>query len=93
MIAETLENTDVYTPTTSRPAALVIVDILSTSVALRKGEQHSLDVLDMKKRLTDMRTSGVIERPQSALNRSARRPSHAASHSPSARQGARTRTR
>jgi DNA-binding MurR/RpiR family transcriptional regulator len=60
VIAETLENTDVYTPTTSRLAALVIVDILSTSVALRKGEQHSLDVLDMKKRLTDMRTSGVI---------------------------------
>ena len=60
VIAETLENTDVYTPTTSRLAALVIVDILSTSVALRKGEQHFLDVLDMKKRLTDMRTSGVI---------------------------------
>src|SRR3984957_10106147 len=60
VIAETLENTDVYTPTTSRLAALVIIDILSTSVALRKGEAHTLEVLNMKKRLTDMRTSGVI---------------------------------
>ncbi len=60
VIAETLENTDVYTPTTSRLAALVIIDILSTSVALRKGEAHTLEVLDMKKRLADMRSTGVI---------------------------------
>jgi DNA-binding MurR/RpiR family transcriptional regulator len=40
VIAETLENTDVYTPTTSRLAALVIIDILSTSVALRRGDAH-----------------------------------------------------
>jgi len=60
VIAETLENTDVYTPTTSRLAALVIIDILSTSVALRKGDAHALAVLDMKKRLADMRSTGVI---------------------------------
>jgi RpiR family carbohydrate utilization transcriptional regulator len=60
VIAETLENTDVYTPTTSRLAALVIIDILSTSVALRKGDAHMLAVLDMKKRLADMRSTGVI---------------------------------
>ena len=60
VIAETLENTDVYTPTTSRLAALVIIDILSTSVALRKGEAHTLEVLNMKKRLADMRSTGVI---------------------------------
>lgn len=60
VIAETLENTDVYTPTTSRLAALVIIDILSTSVALRKGEKHALEVLDMKKHLADMRSSGMI---------------------------------
>jgi len=29
------------TPTTSRLAALVIIDILSTSVALRKGDAHN----------------------------------------------------
>ncbi|MGF6297383.1 DNA-binding MurR/RpiR family transcriptional regulator [Paraburkholderia sp. WC7.3g] len=44
VVTETLENTDVYTPITSRLAALVIVDILSTSVALRKGESHVRDV-------------------------------------------------
>ncbi|MBB2925731.1 SIS domain-containing protein [Paraburkholderia silvatlantica] len=60
VVAETLENTDVYTPTTSRLAALVIVDILSTSVALKKGEAHALDVQDMKRHLADMRSSGVI---------------------------------
>jgi RpiR family carbohydrate utilization transcriptional regulator len=60
VIAETLENTNVYTPTTSRLAALVIIDILSTSVALRKGEAHTLDVLDMKKRLAGMRSNGMI---------------------------------
>lgn len=60
VVAETLENTDVYTPTTSRLAALVVVDILSTSVALRKGETHARDVQDMKRHLADMRTSGVI---------------------------------
>jgi RpiR family carbohydrate utilization transcriptional regulator len=60
VIVETLENTDVYTPTISRLAALVVIDILSTSVALRKGERHTLAVLDMKKRLADMRSSGVI---------------------------------
>ena len=60
VIAETLENTDVYTPTTSRLAALVIIDILSTSVALRKGDAHTLAVLEMKKRLADMRSTGVI---------------------------------
>jgi hypothetical protein len=60
VIAETLENTDVYTPTTSWLAALVIIDILSTSVALRKGDQHTRDVLHMKKRLAKICSSGVI---------------------------------
>lgn len=35
LIVETLENTNMYTPTISRIAALVIIDILSTSVAMR----------------------------------------------------------
>ena len=60
VIAETFENTDVYTPTTSRLAALVVIDILSTSVALKKGDAHALAVLDMKRHLADMRTTGVI---------------------------------
>ncbi|KND60545.1 Phosphogluconate repressor HexR, RpiR family [Candidatus Burkholderia verschuerenii] len=60
VIAETLENTDVYTPTTSRLAALVVIDILSTSVALRRGEEHSRDVMLMKKRLAHLRATGEI---------------------------------
>lgn len=60
VIAETLENTDVYTPTTSRLAALVVIDILSTSVALRRGENHTRDVMHMKKRLAHLRATGEI---------------------------------
>lgn len=36
-MVETLENTNIYTPTISRIAALTVVDILSTSVALRRA--------------------------------------------------------
>jgi RpiR family carbohydrate utilization transcriptional regulator len=36
LIVETLENTDMYTPTISRIAGIVIIDTLATSVALRR---------------------------------------------------------
>ncbi len=55
LIVETLDNTDVYTPTTSRIAALVVIDILSTSVALRRDAQHKDKVATMKRRLSDLR--------------------------------------
>jgi DNA-binding MurR/RpiR family transcriptional regulator len=60
LIAETLENTNIYTPTVSRLAALVVVDILSTSVSLMRGEAHHLEVQEMKKRLSDRRQTGVL---------------------------------
>lgn len=60
VIAETLENTNVYTPTISRLAALVVIDILSTSVAIRRGEPLLSDVQDMKKHLSEKRMTGVI---------------------------------
>lgn len=60
IIVETLENTDLYTPTTSRIAALVIVDILATSVGLRRGPEHARRVLDMKQHLTELRATGNI---------------------------------
>lgn len=57
VIVETLDNTDVYTPTTSRIAALVVIDILSTGVALRRDDAHRSKVAHMKRRLKDLRTT------------------------------------
>ena len=57
LIVETLDNTNVYTPTTSRIAALVVIDILSTSVALRRDEAHKARVTQMKRRLRDTRSA------------------------------------
>ncbi|WP_062229161.1 MurR/RpiR family transcriptional regulator [Aureimonas frigidaquae] len=52
---ETLDNTDIYTPTTSRIAALVVVDILSTLVARRLGRVESQRLIRMKRYLSQMR--------------------------------------
>ncbi len=53
--AETLENSNIYTPTISRIAALTVIDILSTSVALRRGAAHMEDVKEMKQALSELR--------------------------------------
>lgn len=55
LIVETLENTNMYTPTISRIAALVIIDILSTSVAMRRPADYQSRIHQMKRQLTDMR--------------------------------------
>ena len=60
LIAETLEDTNIFTPTTSRLAALVMIDILSTCVSMQRGATHLQDVQDMKKRLAEQRTSGIL---------------------------------
>jgi RpiR family carbohydrate utilization transcriptional regulator len=52
---ETLDNTDIFTPTTSRIAALVAADILSTLVARRLGEAHNQRLVRMKRHLSRMR--------------------------------------
>ncbi|MEK0082991.1 SIS domain-containing protein [Benzoatithermus flavus] len=57
LVVETLDNTDIYTPTISRIAALVVVDILSTAVALRRGDEHSRRFRAMKDRLNGLRVS------------------------------------
>ena len=49
LLVETLDNTNVYTPTTSRIAALVLVDILSTAVALRRAPDHLCRLSRMKR--------------------------------------------
>jgi RpiR family carbohydrate utilization transcriptional regulator len=56
LIVETLENTDIYTPTISRIAGLVVIDILATSVALRRDAAHDAKLSEMKKGLAAMRS-------------------------------------
>ena len=56
LLVETLDNTNVYTPTTSRIAALVLVDILSTAVALRRAPDHLCRLSRMKQRLNAFRS-------------------------------------
>lgn len=55
LVMETLENTNVFTPTISRIGALVLIDVLSTAVALRRGETHSQDLVRMKSELQQLR--------------------------------------
>jgi RpiR family carbohydrate utilization transcriptional regulator len=60
LIVETLDNTNIYTPTISRIAALVVIDVLSTAVALRRTADHLERVLRMKRRLNELRFSEGI---------------------------------
>jgi len=55
LVVETLDNTNIYTPTTSRIAALVVIDILSTAVALRRDPAHIERLKAMKQRLNRAR--------------------------------------
>lgn len=57
LTVETLENTNIYTPTISRIAALTVIDILSTSVALRRGDEHVELFTGMKRNLRYLRMS------------------------------------
>ena len=57
LIVETLDNTDIFTPTISRIAALVVIDVLSTAVALRRGALHMQRFTRMKRVLNHLRFS------------------------------------
>ncbi|PZX12201.1 RpiR family transcriptional regulator [Palleronia aestuarii] len=52
---EALDNTELFTPTTSRIAALCVADILSTLVARRLGQAHNQRLVRMKRFLSQMR--------------------------------------
>lgn len=66
ILVETLDNTDIYTPTISRIAALVVVDILSAAVGLRREAEHGKRFEDMKQLLRNQRRFGPVSRlPQS----------------------------
>lgn len=60
LVIETLENTERHTPTVSRLAALVVLDVLSTAVAMRRPEIQRIRVADMKRMLAAMRRSGRL---------------------------------
>jgi len=60
LMVETLENTNLYTPTISRIAALVVVDILSTAVVLRLGMAHNERLVRMKRLLSQMRRNELF---------------------------------
>lgn len=55
ILVETLDNTDIYTPTISRIAFLVVIDVLSTAIALRQNVEHGQKFEQMKQRLASMR--------------------------------------
>jgi RpiR family transcriptional regulator, carbohydrate utilization regulator len=56
LIVETLENTDLFTPTISRIAALVLIDVLSTGVALLRSDSHVSRMQQMKASLAELRS-------------------------------------
>jgi len=53
--ASTFEDTDYYTPTVSRLAALVVVDIFATGVAMRRSPESRDLIRTMKEQLAQMR--------------------------------------
>lgn len=57
---ETLDNTDLFTPTTSRIAALVVVDIISTLVARRLDRVENQRLLRMKRYLSQIRKNQIF---------------------------------
>jgi RpiR family carbohydrate utilization transcriptional regulator len=55
LLVETLDNTDAFTPTTSRVAALVIIDVLAIAIALRRQATDLDRLRDMKEILRKFR--------------------------------------
>lgn len=55
LAVETPEDTDMYTPMTSRIAHLVLIDVLVTAVALKRGPQYSEHLLRIKESFSDTR--------------------------------------
>lgn len=55
LLIETLENTDLYTPTISRLSAMVVIDVLSTAVSLARGESDQQRLAQMKAELARTR--------------------------------------
>jgi len=56
IVAETLENTNVFTPTVSRLSAMIVIDILSTAVSLARGSVEQERIVSMKRLLSAIRS-------------------------------------
>lgn len=61
LCVETLENTDLFTPMTSRIAALVVVDLIATLVARRLGEANDTRLIRMKRYLSKIRRTAPLD--------------------------------
>jgi RpiR family carbohydrate utilization transcriptional regulator len=57
LILRTFEDTDIYTPTVSRLAGLVLIDVLATAVAVHRGRDHLERLGEMKEALSSFRGS------------------------------------
>ncbi len=73
LVVETPENTDIYTPITSRLAALVLVDTLAAGVAMRRGSHHQKRIAGMKRRLSAMRSGDPDPAPGEEARPSSKR--------------------
>ena len=62
IVVETLENTNLFTPTISRIAQLAVIDVLATGVLLRQPSEEVDRVRRMKKQVAAMRT-GHLDHP------------------------------
>ena len=57
VVLRTFEDTNIFTPTVSRLAGLVLIDILATAIAVRRGPEHLERLREMKEALADWRGS------------------------------------
>ena len=55
IVAETVENTEVFTPTVSRLSAMIVTDILSTAVSLGRRQEEQDRIAAMKRLLAEAR--------------------------------------
>jgi DNA-binding MurR/RpiR family transcriptional regulator len=55
IVVKTFEDTDMVTPTVSRIAGLVVIDVLATAVSLRRGADHAKRLSRMKDELAVFR--------------------------------------
>ncbi|MDV6270869.1 SIS domain-containing protein [Rhodococcus globerulus] len=55
IVLDTPEDTDIHTPTISRLAGLVLIDVLVTSIALERGPEHLERLRQMKESLVEFR--------------------------------------
>lgn len=57
LVVRTFEDTDTFTPTVSRLAGLMLIDVLATAVAVRRGPRHLQRLREMKEGLSSFRGS------------------------------------